>query len=44
MTEQYGGFQYFSNYTVIGYISFRNGALRIECCFEKTVLGVFITP
>ena len=44
MTEQYDDFQYFGDHTVIGDIIFRNGALRIECCFEKTVLSVFITP
>ena len=25
-----------------GYIVFRSGALRMECCFEKTVLSVFL--
>ena len=44
MTEQYDDFQYFRDRTVIGDIIFRNGALRIECCFEKTVLSVFTTP
>ena len=44
MTEQYDDFQYFGDHTVIGYIIFRNGAFRIECCFEKTVISVFITP
>ena len=44
MTEQYDDFQYFGNHTIIsfGCTTFRSGALRIECCFEKTVLSVFL--
>ena len=38
MTEQYDDFQYFGDHTVIGYIIFRNGALRIECCLKRQYL------